>query len=1553
MICIKKYISLIFIIFISTLVFATDFYWDDPFVLTDTDSRFPQSLSNGKDLSKPSVIYWEEVDSKKSVIYISSMKTYDGENWEKVERFAGPYEYSGEVPDQYSVAMNDDGVIAVAVLTTSNTLSVFTSYDKGDSYSEYDFPFIEDAPLLAPRIYANASGGFTLFATQGFENTFSLMYATSKDGKSWSEFSHFLKEGSFYNPFIPVLIPVKNENKNVDLVIFQAQYNNGSRLVYQLYKTLGYKGEKEGQLEWSEPVLISNENSFQSFSSKFELYHNQRPSLFRNIDNKLYIAWERTYYTSENAHVWVAELNEDGSFVQNTAFELNTSGSAHRPAFFVYKKDLYLIWFDNRHGNDVVNLVKKGEYSWESSDEISSYKRSSAFAYPVVCRGEQGLSFIWQETGKKESSSRIYQLKSDHTVAPPSLTAKSFKEGKKSTASKVRVRVKLPEDSSGIEGYSWIWTQDEEAEPEKVLSKKASDLNLTGDATEDGYWYFKVRCLDFAGNWSESASIAYCRDTTPPEMPIILPMKTDSLGFMKSNTFSVQWKKADEEDDDIAGYSWNLEYISSLPSQLISTDYNPLNLNSSKNKNAVEALLKRCDAKIKKNNKAPKRIRGKNTSFLYKDKRNGVYVFSVSAIDSVGNVSNSAYSVVILNKYKAVTSIISIDTKKDVFNDVSISIAGTDFLFDGTIEEIYFDRDGKAPYDMTFTDGFKVVSNNEITGIHTRDLEEGVYKIGLKHTNRGVYFSKPLLRIERNGTVKFESEYEYKVQWNAYVPKKYIIDAGIIFLASVFILSIFGFIFALLEIKNIAGELLIVRSDIKAVLEGRAMKVKADKKINLFANKKISLKIKLSLFTAILVIMVVSLVSVPLGFMMVRNQEKTLSSGLKNRVNVLLESLSSGVKAYMPSANVLELSNLPNQTNALTEARYATITGLEINGENVNLDYVWASNDKDIENKIDGELTYGSSRLLDETFADIAKKCGELNEIAANEVSDIATNIAELTEEGLELISKNDEESIKRRDEIGSVTMLLNNRLSSVLSDIASKASSAYPPYDENHISSDTNEYIFYKPVLYRQGTSDTFVHGIIYIAVSTDKLIAEIRSAKNTIFFTSTLIAIIAVTLGTIGAIIVSSIIIKPIKKLESYVSMISDTQDKMKLAGKNISIGGNDEISSLGEKINEMTKSLVKAAEDEKLLMDGKVVQQAFLPLSPSSKGGKLTIAELKEGPVQCFGYYEGASGVSGDYFDYKKLDNRWFAIIKCDVSGHGVPAALIMTVVATLFRKYFESWTFEKNGTKLDSLIMQINDFIEPLGLKGKFATIILCLCDTKTGNVYLCNAGDNIVHIYDNSLGYEKVVTLPETPAAGPLPSFMVEMKGGFSVEKQLLKKGDVLFLYTDGIEESTRKFRDEEFHVKKCDFSDNPGDVHENHKVGSESEQMEPDRVKAIIEAVFAKRVYVLEKYHNPVINEHLEFDFTSCDGSIEEAVIALAAVEKVFRMYKPSDVTELDTVQIDKRIDAFLKKHFNLYNYYCENKNEISEDSNYLEYTFLREDEQLDDLTLLAIRRAD
>ena len=464
--------------------------------------------------------------------------------------------------------------------------------------------------------------------------------------------------------------------------------------------------------------------------------------------------------------------------------------------------------------------------------------------------------------------------------------------------------------------------------------------------------------------------------------------------------------------------------------------------------------------------------------------------------------------------------------------------------------------------------------------------------------------------------------------------------------------------------------------------------------------------------------------------------------------------------------------------------------------------------------------------------------------------------------------------------------------------------------------------------------------------------MIDEADSSRKTVFYIAVGIEFVAVLIGAVLSFILASVIVKPLKKLAAYVKVIGDTKDKARLKGKDFKIRGKDEIGQLGQVINEMTGELVRAAEEAKLSLDGKAVQNAFLPLMPG-KTKIQTVAELKAPAVECFGYYEGASGVSGDYFDYRKLDDRWYSMIKCDASGHGVPAALIMTVVATLFREYFNTWSFSSNGNKLDVLVTKINDALESLGLKGKFAAMIICLLDTKTGDVYMCNAGDNIVHIYDSVERKQKILTLSETPAAGPLPSFMVEMKGGFKVEKTNLKKGDVLFLYTDGIEESTRLCRHPDYSIIRTESIGADGkpvmsdgkQVYEDKK-----ELMEPERVQGVIEAVFAKQKFVLNKEDNPVSSEVLEFDFTSCEGNLSEAILALASVEKIFRFYKTPTASQNDTVTVDRRIDAFLKDHFNLYNYYCGNKVDI-DDENYLEYTNVMEDEQLDDLTLLAVRR--
>jgi len=382
-------------------------------------------------------------------------------------------------------------------------------------------------------------------------------------------------------------------------------------------------------------------------------------------------------------------------------------------------------------------------------------------------------------------------------------------------------------------------------------------------------------------------------------------------------------------------------------------------------------------------------------------------------------------------------------------------------------------------------------------------------------------------------------------------------------------------------------------------------------------------------------------------------------------------------------------------------------------------------------------------------------------------------------------------------------------------------------------------------------------------------------------------------------------------------------------------------------------MTQGLIKAAVANKDLLIGKDIQKMFIPLTKDEQGNKATTGGERTEQVEIFGFYEGAKGVSGDYFDYLKLDEKHYAIIKCDVAGKGVPAALIMVEVATIFLTHFRNWTIQNPGLKIDSLAYTINDMLEERGFRGRFAALILCILNAETGAIYFCNSGDNIVHMYKNAERKMIQKVLPEAPAAGVFPSMLVETQSGFKMVKDRLDKNDTLFLFTDGIEEAQRLFRDAGYSPIKCEEESlKDGESHGGtHSKGAEFEELGIPRIRGVIDSVFNKRGYRLTKHHNAIPSEELTFDFSRCTGSVEEAVLGMVSVEKVFRMYQPPNAGPEDTIIVDRKIDAFLREHFVQFSLYFNHPLEREGEKNTITYSHLKEDSQYDDLTILGIKK--
>ena len=1533
-----------------SLLAAADFYWENPAVITDTDSRFPLTLKAG---NGQTYLFWQEIDSSSRQIYLSVRKYSSLKSFSENRRFAGPFGYSGdEVPDIYTAAVLKKGTVGVAVMTGLSNLSVYVSSDDCKSFTESKLPSTSQI-TVAPRIYATGSDSFRLFTSVGEENSFTIFTTDSPDGLKWSKLAQFQPALNYRNPFIPVLLP----SSFGDIVVFQAQYTSAetSRLSYQIYMTIDSSTQGKS---WTTPILITDRNSLASRSGKqFHEYQNQRPILYE-YKGLVYLVWERT--DSVNSSLWVENITASG-VTAGSAEQLTHNGNASRPVMFEYNDSLYMTWFDTRRGRESVYMFKKDGSYWNETSLVED-RNSNMFVYPLVTAdgASEILSFIWQQTNSASKNS-IAILSPDKSVLPPSFTPLSFKNGKSSRSEDVRIQINFPQDSSNISGYSYTWSKGYATIPAKQIEHFTKENVIKLKASEDGNYFLSARVADYAGNWSEPAQITYHLDLTPPEAPEINIENLDAYGFLDSNNYSLQWKAS--KSPDAVSYLYKIDYLGSIPKSIAVSRKHPMRLSESQVGEIKESLLQKYQGQLEK----PRRLTESSssatrnlTTVRYYNRTNGVYMLSVAAVDEVGNISQPSSVLYILNKYQPSTYVTTVQTVKNDVGDSQLTITGGGFTYDGTVKEIYIDADGKAPYDLVLTaseNQFKVQSDSRISNVKLgSDLDEGNYKIGILHTDRGLYFTGSVLQISQSGTLKIEAEYTPQSRLSSEFRKyKYTVAISLIIIFVLIMIAAIAFIFIVINLHQNIHEKKLTESEINSLFTGAAMPLK-----NLQKNfrRLPSLKKKLIAFAFSLVIAVVIAVTLENGYKVIRLQEQTMAAGLQNRTEVLLESLHSGVKNFFPANNLLELTALPGQKDAMDEVKYVTIIGQQLDSDSAeNLNYIWATNDPDISLKTDSyTLIYGESELKEKVILDVTEKLKTLDKTIAAEVGELSDKIDSLSRQAEALYASVLQEDNDEADRLSDVIVELRNELDARLAEYSKGAAGSYPAFDTENLDRTVTDYVFYRPVMYRKGTSGNYIHSVIYLELSTQSLIDSLNAEIKKIIIFSLIVAAAAVAFGILGAYVFASLIVRPIKKLESHVIMIGQTKNKINLKGKDVEIKSKDEVGRLGDAVNNMTHELVANAEEEALAMDGKAVQKAFLPLVALGANNKNTFAEYADKELECFGYYEGESGVSGDYFDYKRLDDTWFCIIKCDVSGHGIPAAIIMTVVATIFRRYFEKWSYAKNGTHLEKLVEQINDFIEGLGLRGKFATLIICLLNVKTGECYMCNAGDNLVHIYDSASRTMKLLTLASAPTAGVFTSDLVAMRGGFVVEKTVLNRGDVLFLYTDGIEESTRRIRELDYTVRQNEVEVkkmNPKTHEEETEIKMEDakEEFGPERIKEIIEAVYNKRKFILTKQDNPNTAESLEFDFTKCEGTVEESILALASLEKVFRLYKSDKVTTTDYIRIDKKIDEFLLKYFNMYDYYAAHKTEDSSGVNYVDYDQMLEDEQSDDLTLLAIKR--
>ncbi len=153
--------------------------------------------------------------------------------------------------------------------------------------------------------------------------------------------------------------------------------------------------------------------------------------------------------------------------------------------------------------------------------------------------------------------------------------------------------------------------------------------------------------------------------------------------------------------------------------------------------------------------------------------------------------------------------------------------------------------------------------------------------------------------------------------------------------------------------------------------------------------------------------------------------------------------------------------------------------------------------------------------------------------------------------------------------------------------------------------------------------------------------------------------------------------------------------------------------------------------------------------------------------------------AKEVGGDFYDYFMTAGGQLAFVVADVSDKGVPAALFMAKTKTLLR------TFIEDGVDIAEAFNKVNIAMSDNNEWNMFVTMFAGIIDPKTYVVTCVNAGHCRPLLRKNDNNFEYIDIEPDL-VVGSFENLE------FTSHKFEIKKGDRLFLYTDGVTEATSK-----------------------------------------------------------------------------------------------------------------------------------------------------------------
>ncbi len=224
---------------------------------------------------------------------------------------------------------------------------------------------------------------------------------------------------------------------------------------------------------------------------------------------------------------------------------------------------------------------------------------------------------------------------------------------------------------------------------------------------------------------------------------------------------------------------------------------------------------------------------------------------------------------------------------------------------------------------------------------------------------------------------------------------------------------------------------------------------------------------------------------------------------------------------------------------------------------------------------------------------------------------------------------------------------------------------------------------------------------------------------------------------------------------------------------------VKSRDEVGILAESFGQMRESLKRYIRDltettaakERIESELNITHDIQMSILPKTFPA---FPERKEFDIYAF--IEPARKVGGDFYDFFFIDDAHLCFVIADVSGKGIPSALLMAETKTLIK------VTANRSKSPDQILYSVNNELCKGNDTGMFVTIFLGILDTATGEVLYSNGGHPPPLIIGIG-GKAEFLRVSPGLVAGARENFEY-VTGGL-----VLKEGETLFVYTDGVTEA--------------------------------------------------------------------------------------------------------------------------------------------------------------------